>query len=81
MFTLKQLSKKAHVRDQKICMGFVDVQRAVDSVSRKQIWQSLRERGIKTKLRNSIEAIHEVTRNYVRKGGEQSEEFVTKEET
>ena len=34
---------------------------------------------IKTKLRNNIKAIYEVTRNYVRKGREQSGEFVTKE--
>ena len=31
------------------------------------------------KLRNNIEAINEVTGNYVRKNREQSEEFVTKE--
>ena len=29
------------------------------------------------KLRNNIKVIYEVTRNYVRKDGEQSEEFVT----
>jgi len=60
-------------------MGFVDILKAFDSVPRKQIWQSLRKRGIKTKLRNNIKAIYEVTRNYVRKDKEQSGEFVTKE--
>ena len=58
-------------------MSFVDLLKAFDSVPRKQSWQSLRKIGIKTKLRNNIEAIYEVTRNYVRKDKEQTEEFVT----
>ena len=41
-------------------MGFVDTQRAFDSVPRKQICHSLRKRGIKQKLRNNIKAIYEV---------------------
>ena len=41
--------------------------------------QMLRKRGIKTKLRNNIKAIYELTRNYVRKDKEPSVEFVTKE--
>ena len=60
-------------------MGFVIILKAFDSVARKQIWQSLMKRGIKTKLRNKIRAIYEVTRNYERKDMEQSEKFVTKE--
>ena len=59
-------------------MGFVDILKAFDSVPRKLIWQSLRERGIKNKLRNNIKAIYERTTNYVRKDMEQLEEFVTK---
>ena len=57
----------------------LDVLKAFDSARRKQIWQSLRKRGIKKKLRNNIKAIYEVIRNYVRKDGEQSEEFLAKE--
>ena len=59
-------------------MGFVDMLEAFDSVPRKQIWRSLRIRGMKTKLRNNIKAICEVIINYVMKNGEQSEEIVTK---
>ena len=60
-------------------MCFIDILKVFDSVPRKQIWQSLKKREIKTKLRNNIKAIYEVTRNYVKKDKEQSEEFVTKE--
>ena len=77
MFTLKQISEKIHVHEQKIYMGFVDILKAFDSVPRKQNWQSLRKRGIKTRLR--IKGIYKVTRTYVRKDKEQSGEFVTKE--
>ena len=59
-------------------MGFVDILKAFDSVPRKQIWQSLRKRGIKTKLKNNIIAIYEVTGNYVRKDKDQLEEFMKK---
>ena len=47
-------------------MGFVDILKAFDSVPRKQIWQSFWKKRIKTKLRNNITAISEVTRNFVR---------------
>ena len=56
-------------------MGFIDILKAFDSVPRKQIWQSLRKRGIKTKLRNNI---NEVIRNYVRKVREQFDKFEEK---
>ena len=49
IFTLKQISEKIRIHDQKIYMGFVDILKAFDGVPRKQIWQSLRKRGIKKK--------------------------------
>ena len=39
----------------------------------------LKEKRHKKKLRNNIKTIYEVTRNYVKKDGEQYERFVTKE--
>ena len=60
-------------------MGFVGILKGFDSVPRKQVWEHLRKRGIETKLRKNIKTICEVTRNYVRKDGEQPEEFATKE--
>ena len=47
-FTLKQISEKTHGRAQEIYMGFVEILKAFDSVPRKQIWQILRKREIKT---------------------------------
>jgi len=69
IFTLKQISEKICVHYQNIYVGFVDIMKAFDSVSRKQILHSLRKGGIKTRLRNNIKDIYEVTRNYVRKEG------------
>lgn len=60
-------------------MDFVDIQKTFNSVPRKQIRQSLRRREMKTKLRNNVKAIYEVTRNSVMKDRVESEEFVTKE--
>ena len=52
-----------NVHEQKIYVDFVYIQQAFDSVPRKQIWQSLRKREMKTKLRNNIKSIYEVNRN------------------
>ena len=57
LHTIKQISEKIRIRDQRIYMGVVDILKAFDSVPRKQIWQSLRKRGIKMKLGNNIKAI------------------------
>ena len=37
IFTLKQISEKIRIHDQKIYMGFVDVPKAFDSIPKKQI--------------------------------------------
>ena len=69
IFALKQILEKICVQDQKIYMSFVRCTKTFDSVPRKHIWQSLRKRGTKKKLRNDIKTIYEVTRSYVKREG------------
>ena len=44
IFTLKQISEKIRVHDQKSYMGFVNILKAFNSVPRKKNWESLRKR-------------------------------------
>ena len=41
IFTLKQISEKIRIRDQKIYIGFIDILKAFDSVPRIHIWQNM----------------------------------------
>lgn len=79
IFTLKQIIEKKLAKNQKVYLGFIDIQKAFDSVPRSLVWRSLQRRGVGVKLRRNIECIYKLTRNQVRKDNEQSEDFVTKE--
>ena len=79
IFTLKQLIEKRQRQNRDLYLGFIDIQKAFDSVQRKRVWQSLQQRGVPPKLRRNIQSIYDVTRNYVRKDNAQSEEFLTKD--
>lgn len=78
IFTLKQLIEK-YTDDDNIYVAFIDIEKAFDCVPRDWIWKCLSKRGINSKLKNAIASIYRRTRNYVRVGGMQSEEFLTKE--
>lgn len=77
IFTIKQLIEKHFNND--IYVAFIDLQKAFDSVPRELIWDSLKRRGIKNRLRKNIASLYKNTRNYVRTNNTESEEFVTKE--
>lgn len=77
IFTMKQLIEKNI--NNTIYVAFVDIEKAFDSIPRKEIWNSLEQRGISNKLEKAIYSLYRNTRNYVRRGNLQSEEFVTKE--
>ena len=77
IFTLKQLIEKRHRQNKALYLGFIDIQKAFDSVQRGRVWQSLQQRGVPAKLRGNIQCIYRRTRNYVRRDNAQSEEFVT----
>lgn len=79
VFTVRQLIEKRRLQGKNLYLAFVDIQKAFDSVPRKIIWQSLRERGIQERLSSNIRNIYRMTRSYVRKDNGQSEEFVTKD--
>ena len=79
IFPLKQLLEKRHLQNKNLYLGFIDIQKAFDSVPRRKVWQSLRQRGVQGKLINNIQSIYKTSRNYVRRDNSQSEEFLTRD--
>uniref|UniRef100_A0A1Y1M3Z3 Reverse transcriptase domain-containing protein n=1 Tax=Photinus pyralis TaxID=7054 RepID=A0A1Y1M3Z3_PHOPY len=77
IFMLKQLIEK-YTRET-IFVAFIDLEKAFDSIPRRLVWSSLKRRGIGNKLGKCIRSMYTNTRNYVRTGNYQSEEFTTKE--
>lgn len=77
IFTIKQLVEKN--TNNNIYLAFIDLEKAFDSVPRKIVWNSLRRRGVAEKLRNNIICVYRTTRNCIRTGNLQSEEFITRE--
>lgn len=77
IFTIKQIMEKRGNKN--IYMAFIDLEKAFDSVSRKEIWESLKRRGVNKKLRDNIKTMYKITRNYVRTGNSQSDIFETKD--
>lgn len=77
IFTVRQLIEKDNRNN--LYVAFLDLEKAFDSIPRQQIWTSLKKRGINLSLIDAIKSIYKRTRNYVRTGNQQSEEFITKE--
>lgn len=77
IFTIKQIIEKNHGKN--IYLAFLDLEKAFDSVPRKELWNSLKRRNINENLITNIASIYKRTRNYVRTNNTQSEEFRTNE--
>lgn len=67
----KELSKKGR----KIFAFFADMKSAFDKVNRKQLIKSMKKINIETNLRRKITEIYKETRNVIKVGEEQSQEF------
>lgn len=79
IFTLKQITEKIKIQNRDAFFCFIDLEKAFDRVQRQQIWESMKNRGVDSKLIKAIKSTYVNTRNYVRTRNSQSEEFVTHE--
>ena len=75
IFAVKQICEKARRKGRKVYMGFMDLEKAYDSVNRKGLWQVLSMYGISGKLLNGIKSLHDESKACVRVNGTVSEWF------
>ena len=71
IFTLKQIGKKAQEKKRRVYVGFMDLEKAYDSVNREALWQVLRMYDVHGKLLNGIKSMYVKSLVCVKvKGGE-----------
>ena len=58
IFTLRQISEKTYRYNSEVHVCFVDLQKAFDSVQRKELWQALIEHGVDKKLIEAIQSFY-----------------------
>ena len=75
IFVARQLVEKAREHNQSLCMLFVDLRKAYDSVPRQALWKVLEKCGVPPKLLSLVKSCHEGMRAEVRVGFRTTEEF------
>ena len=75
IFILKQIGEKAHERNRKVYVGFLDVEKAYDRVNREALWQVPRTYDVSDKLLNRFKSIYVGSLSCVRVSGGKIEFF------
>ena len=78
VFILRRLQEKCHAKGKKLCMCFVDLGKAFDSVSRKMLEWALRKKEIPEVLFRSVMSLFEGAKTRVRVDSELSMELEVK---
>ena len=68
IFAVKQLVETTTVKDKKIYMAFMDLEKVYDNVSREKLWKVLDEYGVKGRLLKAMQALYMDERARVRVG-------------
>lgn len=76
IFSIKQMIEKNRMKNSEIYMAFLDLEKAFDRVSQKEIWKSLRQRNVSPKLIGGIKSLYDNNKSYVRRNNAQSATFV-----
>ena len=58
IFTLKQIGEKTREKKRRVYVGFIDLEKVYDRVSRKSLWQMLRMYDVGGKLLNGIKSMY-----------------------
>jgi hypothetical protein len=77
IFTMQQVIEKALKKNKEIHLSFIDMEKAFDSVKRKDIWESLKKKQVSEELIEATKSIYMKTTNTVRMLNIQSEPFET----
>ena len=79
IFSIKQLIEKTRIQNSELILTFLDLEKAFDRVTQKEVWDSLERRGVSTKLIEAIKNVYSNNRNYVRKDNSESNMFTIKD--
>ena len=79
IFTIKQTIEKVAREGREVYLGFIDLEKAFDSVPREKLWKVLEERGINQKLLRVIKNVYNNNENRVIQQSKMSEPFTTHE--
>lgn len=75
IFVTRQLQEKCREQNRDLCMAFIDLAKAFDTVNRDFLWRVMRKFGCPRKFTAIVEAFHSDMRATVAIGGEETESF------
>ena len=75
IFVARQLQEKCREQRMNLCMAFVDLSKAFDTVNRAMLWEIMRRSGCLNKFTNIVRAFHDEMSASVVVGGEETESF------
>ena len=78
IFVVRQLQEKYLASSKRLCLAFVDLEKAFDWVPRKVIWWALRKLGVEEWIMRLVQVMYANARGRVRVGEGYSEEFAVK---
>ena len=78
IFVLRQLCEKMKQKKRRVCIAFMDLEKAYDRVDREAMWQVMRIYGIGGKVLRGIMSFYDDGRACVRVGGKVSDSFEVK---
>ena len=75
IFVSRQLQEKCREQRKDLCMAFIDLSKAFDTVNREFLWEIMRRAGCPNKFTNIVKAFHDHMQATVVIGGVETEPF------
>ena len=75
IFVTRQLQEKCREQNRDLCMAFIDLAKAFDTVNRDFLWRVMRKFGCPRKFTAIVQAFHSDMKASVAIGGEETESF------
>ena len=75
IYTLRQISETTYRYDKTVHLAFIDLQKAFDSVKRKELWSALKEHSVEDTLIEAIKSFYNKPESMVRISGKNSTKF------
>lgn len=75
IFTARQIQEKCREQQRNLCMAFIDLTKAFDTVNREMLWRVMEKFGCPRKFIAIVRAFHDGMRASVLIGGEETESF------
>ena len=75
IFVARQLQEKCREQRMDLCVAFIDLSKAFDTVNREMLWEIMRRAGCPTKFTNIVRAFYNQMTATVSVGGEETSPF------